>query len=252
VPPAEVLGLLRRCAAEVASVVARIEDRTAPGRRATQYALDLVADEAAVALLDREGVGVVSEESGTTGTGRDLVVVLDPVDGSQNAARGVPFYATSLCAVDAAGPLAALVVNLATGQAAEAVRGGGAWAGPGGERLRPSGRRAMAGAFVALSGPSPADPPWAGMRSLGAAALEIAGVAAGAFDAYVNTDDDHHGVWDYLAAALIVEEAGGAVRDAAGRPLTVLDHAARRSPVAAATDELLEEVIALRRAPAVT
>lgn len=246
-PHAEVAGLLRRCADEVAAVVALVEDRRAPGHRPTQYALDLVADEAVVALLEREGVGVLSEESGARGLDRDLVVVVDPVDGSQNASRGIPVYATSLCAVDRDGPLAALVVNLATGQSAEAVRGAGAWAG--GQRLRPSGCRAMGDAVVALSGPAPPHRPWAAMRSLGAAALELAGVAAGAFDAYVNTDDDHHGVWDYLAAALLVEEAGAVVADARGRPLTVLDPRARRSPVAAATPELLDAALALR-APA--
>lgn len=245
-PHADVVDLLRRCATVVGAVVRGVEDPSVPGHRPTQYALDLVADEAAVALLDREGVGVLSEESGATGLDRDLVVVLDPVDGSQNASRGLPYYATSLCAVDRSGPLAALVVNLATGQAAEAVRGGGAWSG--GRRLRPSRCTRVADAVVALSGPPPPGRPWAAMRSFGAAALEIAAVAAGAFDAYVNTDRDHQGVWDYLAAALLVEEAGGVVADGDGRDLAVLDHAARRSPVAAGTPELLAEVVALRAA----
>jgi fructose-1,6-bisphosphatase/inositol monophosphatase family enzyme len=249
VPVADVAGLLRRCAAEVAAALERVEDRAAAGDRSDQYALDLVADEAALAVLDAEGVGVLSEESGATGLDRDLVVVVDPVDGSANASRSLPLCAASLCAVDRDGPVAALVVDLATGRSFEAARGAGAWSG--GARLRVSGCRSLAGAFVALSGPAPAGRPWAGMRALGAAALELAHVAAGGFDAYVNTDDDHHGVWDYLAGALLVEEAGGVVADAGGRPLAVLDPAARRSPVAAATEELLGEVLALRRGPAV-
>ena len=58
---------------------------------------------------------------------------------------------------------------------------------------------------------------------------------------------DAHGVWDYLAGALVCEEAGCPVVDALGRELAVLDHAARRTPVAAATPELLDTLLARRR-----
>ena len=58
---------------------------------------------------------------------------------------------------------------------------------------------------------------------------------------------DAHGVWDYLAGALICAEAGVPVVDALGRDLAVLDHDARRTPVAAATPELLEALLARRR-----
>ena len=71
------------------------------------------------------GVGVLSEESGRHDADRDIVVVVDPLDGSTNAAHGIPWYAMSLCAVDAEGPLAALVVNLATGERFEADAGRG-------------------------------------------------------------------------------------------------------------------------------
>ena len=51
----------------------------------------------------RGGVGVLSEESGLHDADRDIVVVVDPLDGSTNAAHGIPWYAVSLCAVDAEG-----------------------------------------------------------------------------------------------------------------------------------------------------
>jgi fructose-1,6-bisphosphatase/inositol monophosphatase family enzyme len=54
-------------------------------------------------------------------------------------------------------------------------------------------------------------------------------------------------VWDYLAASLICAEAGVRIVDAADRDLVVLDHAARRTPVAAATPELLDALLAIRR-----
>ena len=55
-----------------------------------------------------------------------LLAVIDPVDGSTNAHRGVPFYSTSICVLDAEGPRVGLVVNQATGERYAAVRGGGA------------------------------------------------------------------------------------------------------------------------------
>src|ERR687889_208179 len=59
-------------------------------------------------------------------TALDALVVLDPVDGSTNASRGLPWFATSLCAVDADGARAAVVVDQAGGTRVEAVRGRGA------------------------------------------------------------------------------------------------------------------------------
>jgi len=59
-------------------------------------------------------------------------------------------------------------------------------------------------------------------------------VADGTLDGYLDATTDELGVWDYLGATLVCREAGGVVADAAGRPLEVLDHAARRIPVAGA------------------
>jgi len=94
--------------------------------KAGQYSIDLVADAAALDVLDRAGVGVLSEESGLRRPDRPVLVVVDPVDGSTNASRRIPWYATSLCALDGDGPAAALVVNQATGERFAAVRGEGA------------------------------------------------------------------------------------------------------------------------------
>ena len=66
-------------------------------------------------------------------------------------------------------------------------------------------------------------------------------------DGYVDCSVDPHGPWDYLGGLLVCHEAGAVVVDAAGRDLVVLDHAARRTPLAAATPALLDEVVAARR-----
>lgn len=74
------------------------------------------------------GVAVLSEESGTSGTADSAVtVVIDPIDGSTNASRGLPWWSTTLCAVDAAGPWVGLVHDHASGTRYWAVRGKGAY-----------------------------------------------------------------------------------------------------------------------------
>ena len=83
-----------------------------------QYALDLVADAAASAVLEQPPVRIVSEESGVhERAGASITVVIDPVDGSTNCSRGIAYWATSIGALDADGRCAALVVNQAAGVA---------------------------------------------------------------------------------------------------------------------------------------
>ncbi|MGI9601095.1 MAG: inositol monophosphatase family protein, partial [Acidimicrobiales bacterium] len=67
-----------------------------------------------------------------------------------------------------------------------------------------------------------------------AAALDLCAVASGELHGFVDCTADAHGVWDYAAAMLICREVGVDMVDASGRDLLVLDHEARRTPVAAA------------------
>jgi fructose-1,6-bisphosphatase/inositol monophosphatase family enzyme len=216
------------------------------GTRPGQYHSDLAADPAAVDLLVGAGCGVLSEESGLHEPDRDVVVVVDPVDGSTNASRGIPWFATSLCAVDGAGggARAALVVNQATNTRFEAVRGKGARID--GRPVSPSATAELKTAVLGLSGFPPRYLGWKQYRALGAAALDLSLVASGALDAYVDCSRSAHGPWDYLGGMLICREAGAFVVDALGRELVALEHDARRTPVAAATESLLEELLEAR------
>src|SRR5436305_14842352 len=99
--------VLREAATAVRAALDTLDDWGLAGTRAGQYRSDLAADEAALAVLDRAGLGVLSEESGLTGGDREVVVVLDPVDGSTNASRGIPLVDTRLCAVRPVGGPAA-------------------------------------------------------------------------------------------------------------------------------------------------
>lgn len=245
---ADRLPLLHEVADAVASAFGRVTDMGPSGRREGQYALDVVANDAALPLVRAAGYGVLSEESEYEVGSNGAVVVIDPIDGSTNASRGLPWYATALCIVDDAGPAVSLVVNQASGDRFWAVRGEGAWRN--GAAIRPSGCRDVSDALVGLNGLPTRSFGQRQSRTYGAAALDLCMVACGVLDAYVDCDDrgdGAHGVWDYLASLLICEEAGAHVVDVHGRDLMVLDRGARRTPIAAATPALLDALIAARR-----
>lgn len=215
------------------------------GARAGQYRSDLAADAAAVAVLVAGGVGVLSEESGRHHPEREVTVVVDPLDGSTNAHRGIPWFATSLCAVDGTGPRAAVVVDLPRGRRFRAVRGGGAFVD--GRRLSRHGAAVeLDGAIVGLSGLPPRHLGWGQFRALGAVALDLCAVAEGTLDGFVDCSVDAHGAWDYLGGMLVCQEAGAAVADALGRDLVTLEHGTRRTPVAAASSSLLAALVDAR------
>lgn len=241
------LDVFRDVAEAVGAVLERTTDWGGSGGRDGQYAVDLVADAASVDRLLTAGYRVLSEESGVQGPERGAVAVIDPLDGSTNASRGVPWFATALCLVDAGGPAVACVANHATGETFTAIRGHGA------ERdhtaVSVSGCRELGAAFVGVSGLPTHHYGWDQFRALGAAAPDICAVATGTLDAWCDMSDDAHGVWDYLAAVLVCQEAGGVAVDLHGRDLTVLDHTARRTPVVAASAELSASLLVHRGGP---
>ena len=208
---ADRLSLLHEVADAVAAAFAGVRDLGPSGLREGQYALDLVADDAALAVLRAAGVGILSEESGFEPGATGEVVVIDPIDGSTNASRGVPWFATALCLVDRDGPAASLVVNQASGVRYWAVRGDGAFCD--GVRLQPSGCRSVGDAIAGLNGIPERPLGTRQSRMFGAAALDLCLVAAGVLDAYVDCASEAHGVWDYLAASHICREAGAVVAD---------------------------------------
>jgi fructose-1,6-bisphosphatase/inositol monophosphatase family enzyme len=208
------------------------------GIRPGQYHLDLVADAAALPILHGAGLAVLSEESGMTGdASAGLMAVIDPVDGSTNAHRGIPFYATSICVLDAQGPLVGVVVNQATGTQYEAVRGGGARRD--GQTIEASGCFELSSAIVGISGFPGHHPGWAQFRAQGAAALEFCAVAEGLLDAFSVVGKSTLFGWDYLAGMLICSEAGAATLERDGADVVVRDNGTRR-PIVAATRQLAE------------
>ena len=219
-----------------------LEDWGPSGGKPGQYRLDLATDAAALPVLHGAGLAVLSEESGMTGDGpTGLLAVIDPIDGSTNAHRGVPFYSTSICVLDAEGPRVGVVTNQATGQRYAAVRSGGAEKD--GLAISASGCTTLGGAIVGISGFPGLYPGWAQFRALGAASLECCAVAEGVLDAYLVVGRSTLYSWDYLAGLLICREAGAAEGERQGRDLVVRDDS-RRRPIVAATHQLAEQLAA--------
>jgi myo-inositol-1(or 4)-monophosphatase len=190
----------------------------------------------------------ISEERGHVGFGADdLLVVIDPIDGSVNAKRGLPHFALSVAVAE--GPTMADVVfgfvrDFGPEEEWLAWRGGGAMLD--GTPLDPSlaERRTQAGKLEVL-GVESADPRWVvqsadalaetahRLRAIGAIAVSLCQVAAARFDAMASLKRCR--AVDAAAAQLIVREAGGQVafiayEDPLAAPLDLEPH----SPVIAA------------------
>jgi myo-inositol-1(or 4)-monophosphatase len=157
-------------------------------------------------------------------TGRPRFLV-DPLDGTSNYLVGIPHFAVTI-ALEVGGEITAgIVLDVAKREVFLASRGGGAWLD--GRRLRVSERRDLTKSIVGTGIPHHArgDHPRylaalssvmrdvAGIRRMGSAALDLAYVAAGRFDAFF---ERWLAPWDVAAGALLVREAGGVVSDTAG------------------------------------
>lgn len=211
-------------------------------------------------------VRLLSEERGEIPIRADLgppefTLIVDPVDGSENFKRGIELtcFSVAVLPVEAplapAGVVAGLVGNVFTGTVQTAVRGRGAFSG--GRRLRTSGVSHLARAMVALECEFDR-PGFAGRvedlmraaghtRFLGSSVAVQMGVAEGGIDAYM----DVRGTLtpeNFMAGALVIEEAGGVVSDARGHPVPAFEKMTDGFLfVASATPELHREVLAALR-----
>jgi myo-inositol-1(or 4)-monophosphatase len=204
------------------------------------FAFDAGAEDAAIAFC-RERIPrplrILSEERGELGVREDLgspefTLIIDPVDGSENFKRGIETTCFSVAVLPITAPLApagvvaGLIGNVVTGTWQTAVRGRGAFAGE--RRLSTSGVTRLARALVELEcdfrapGFAARVRPLLGAarecRVLGSSVAAQMGVAAGGIEAYVDMRG-HLTPENFMAGALVVEEAGGIATDVDGRPL---------------------------------
>ena len=225
-----------------------------------QRGFDVAADVAVRRCLEKEfGSGIIlSEESEDHRFGdREPAYrfVVDPVDGSDNWARGLPLSSVAVAVLPADGPIAldqvvaSLVGGLDEGTPIVATRGEGAYRGP--ERLQTSDTRRIADAFVSCELNHFAPTAQVGelfstaraVRCYGCASRAIALVASGAIDAHVDVRS-RLTPESFLAAAAILREAGGCVLDAQGNRLgEFADLCQTTTIVVTATEELAREII---------
>ncbi len=219
-----------------------LDDWGPSGGKPGQYRLDLAADGAALPVLHGAGLAVVSEESGATGDGASgLLAVIDPIDGSTNAHRGVPFYSTSICVLDAEGPRVGVVTNQATGVRYAAVRGDGAEKD--GRAIAPSGCEDLGAPSWGSRGFPGLHPGWAQYRALGAASLECCAVAEGVLDAYLVVGREHPLQLGLPGGAADLSRGRARPRaSATGRTSSCAMTSSRR-PVVAATRPLADRLL---------
>ena len=241
--PAALVELFENVATAIRAGLDELADWGRADGHDSQYRHDVVADDIAIPMLLDAGLGVVSEESPTRNTDRPIVAVIDPIDGSTNASMGLPWFATSIAAVDADGLVAGVVVNQALGVTYRATRGGGAFRD--GTRIAPSTCDTLEDAIVIINDRPPAGFRPRQYRVLGAAALDMCAVADGTADAFA---DYGTGLapWDYLGALLVCSEAGVAVGSFSDEDLVEAAEV-RRSPVVASSATVRDAIVAIGR-----
>lgn len=225
----------------------RMEART-KGERDVVTAAD-TASEALISSRIREafpGDGVVAEEGTSEPAMSGRRWYIDPLDGTVNFAHRLPIWCVSMSLFEGDQPVLAVIHDPVLGETFTAARGEGARLN--GEPIATSGVSNLEDAFVHLTidfNPESLSkglqdiyilaPEVLRTRNIGSAALALAYVACGRFDAMVHRAAH---TWDYGAGVLLIEEAGGAVTQVDGSPYT-----AEASAVLAGSTEPLRDAI---------
>ena len=212
-------------------------------------ATDRRSEKAILEIIGRAfpGHGVLAEESDPRTGDAEHLWVVDPLDGTTNYSRGFPYFCVSVALARAGRVIVAAVYQPLLDELFTAVRGRGAFLN--GRPLRVSGQPLLDQAFLATGFPydirrgrrtnidhfTNLATRCLAIRRAGAAALDLAYVAAGRFDGFWELKLRP---WDIAAASLLIEEAGGRVTGLTGRPwrLSVRDLVASNGLV---HDELL-------------
>jgi myo-inositol-1(or 4)-monophosphatase len=248
------LELAERAARAAGEVLMSYYGRAPEGLASKTSATDPVSDadreaERAIRELiagERPDDGLVGEEGSHAEGASGRRWVVDPLDGTVNFLYGLRAWGVSIALEDPEGLAVGVVFNPVSGECFAAERGEGATLD--GRRLRVTGCRTLDRAMVSTGFSYEAErraeqaellvrllPRIRDLRRAGAAALDLAYVAAGRVDAFYERGLQP---WDEAAGRLLVHEAGGVTADLGGEPHGV---------AAAGTPELLEELLPLVR-----
>jgi myo-inositol-1(or 4)-monophosphatase len=177
---------------------------------------------------------LVMEESAATApaSAARMRFYVDPLDGTTNFLHGLPHFAVSIAMEEDGEMVAGVVYDPPKDELFWAARGEGAFCGE--QRVRTSGAQTLANGVVATGVPhrGRGDHPSylaalgrvmnevSGIRRFGAAALDLAYLAAGRFEAFF---EKGLAPWDVAAGGLLVREAGGIVTRSDGSPMGLRD-----------------------------
>ena len=196
----------------------------------------------------RPGYGFLGEEGGLReGADKSHRWIVDPLDGTTNFLHGIPQFAISIALEREDAVVAGLVYNPASEEMFIAEKGKGAFMNE--QRIRAAGRKRLADAVIACGLPhigrgdlalaraetGAMQEHVAGLRRFGAAALDLAWVAAGRLDGYWERDIKP---WDMAAGLILLREAGGFFSDCDGG-----DDMFAKSHVAAGNDAIHKELL---------
>ena len=224
--------------------------------------VDLAAEEAIIETMLENDVSftLVSEESGIKqfgATPRECYVTVDPIDGTANLVRGLPFYCTSIAASDkpvSSRVFAACVIDLFRDVSYTAIEVKGAFRD--GERITSSSTKTLDEAVIGMDlntykiqavAPQLSELIQATkhIRHFGANALELCYVANGLTDAFVDIRGKLRAT-DVAAGFFIVKQAGGIVTDLKGKPIDLkLDPKQTVKFVASGNREIHEKILRL-------
>jgi len=205
----------------------------------------------------RPTYGFLGEEGGeTSGSDGSHRWIVDPLDGTTNFLHGIPHFAVSIALERNEELVAGVIYNPATDELYTAERGGGAFFND--RRLRVAARKAMSDAVIGSGVPHLGRGhhgkylvelrhvmgECAGIRRMGAAALDLAYVAAGRLDGFW---EKPLAPWDMAAGIVLIREAGGLVKDMTGG-----DNMFATSTIAAGNETILKGLLDLIQRPVPT
>jgi myo-inositol-1(or 4)-monophosphatase len=230
----DLLHLAKTAAEQAATYLRGVERPADPSRWGHKGSRDFVTevDRTAERLVTdvlraaEPGSRIVGEELSPELVRDGLVWIVDPLDGTTNFLHDFPSYAVSIAAAVDGELQAGVVVHVPRHEVYAASRGGGAWQGD--RRLAVSTIADPAFALIGTGFPfkdTSRLPEYlaqfgrvaartSGIRRPGSAALDLAHVAAGRFDAFW---EQHLSAWDLAAGILLIREAGGIATDYTGR-----------------------------------
>lgn len=198
-----------------------------PGDRVTEMDLRMQAGIVSAIRSRFPADAIVTEEEEPRGIAdREFTWVVDPLDGTNNYALGIPCFAVSLGVFRHGEPYAGVIHDPNTGFRCCGLRGHGAFSA--GRRLELTSRALGSASNVCVRVPlEPGLEPLASLwlrehklRSFGSVALHLAFAALGAIDLIL---DHKAALWDLAAGATILLEAGGRITSPAGEPLFPFD-----------------------------